>query len=139
MFRSEEAVHSRVRSKTLEWVEVMERDWQVDRLMVASDLVVTKANRNTVVELGYLGIPSISLASRLNPMDERSIANISTNRSLEAGALRPESLADCILRVLDGEVARSDDGSLAFRRQSAAVAAAKVIHRRLQSALGNKL
>ncbi|HUS84066.1 MAG TPA: hypothetical protein VMX56_02895 [Anaerolineales bacterium] len=126
-------------TESLEWVSVIEKEWQIDRLMVASDIVITKANRNTVVELEHLGIPSISLTYRLNPMDDQSIAGIRTNTPLEAAALRPEQLAERLRMVmdgdLDGDIALSDEGANAGGRRSAAAAAADIIHRRLQHTL----
>ncbi len=125
-------------SQSLDWVVVIETEWQVDRLIAASDVVITKANRNTVVEVCHLGIPSISLTYHLNPMDDLSIANIPTNTSLEASTLHPERLADCIRKELDGRSSLFHKGSLFCHRRSAASTAANIIHRRLQSVLGGQ-
>ena len=47
--------------------------------MVASDVAITKGNRNIVVELAALGIPSVSLADGLNRIDDfrTATANVS--------------------------------------------------------------
>lgn len=44
---------------------------QIDRVMVASDCAITKANRKTVMELEALGIPAIALSPGTNPVDDR--------------------------------------------------------------------
>jgi predicted glycosyltransferase len=51
-------------------VLIKESDWQIDRLMVATDLAITKANYTTVLELDTLGVPSIGLLNGHNPVDE---------------------------------------------------------------------
>lgn len=45
-------------------------DWQMDRLMVASDLVICKGSFSTTWELACLGIPSISIPDTSNPIDQ---------------------------------------------------------------------
>jgi uncharacterized protein (TIGR00661 family) len=45
-------------------------DWQMDRLMVASDLVICKGSFSITWELAYLGIPSISIPDVSNPIDQ---------------------------------------------------------------------
>jgi len=47
--------------------------WDIDRLMVASDVAVTKANRKTVFELQYLAVPTIAVTFSLNPGDDAAI------------------------------------------------------------------
>jgi hypothetical protein len=44
-------------------ITVLEREWQIDRLMVASDLATTKTNRMTVRELAFLGIRTLSITT----------------------------------------------------------------------------
>ena len=51
-------------------VTVLESDWKIDRLMVASDIVIAKVNRRTLVELAMLGIRTLSISYQLNPIDE---------------------------------------------------------------------
>lgn len=60
----------RERTRELEGVRIMTREWRIDRLMVASDVAVTKANRKTVLELESLGVPSVALSPGLNPIDD---------------------------------------------------------------------
>jgi len=79
---------------------VKERDWQVDRLMVASDLAITKANRITIRELSAVGIPSISISHGLNPIDDTLIARIPTNVALDARTLSHKLLVNSMLDAL---------------------------------------
>jgi len=55
-------------------VLVLEKYWDADRLMVASDVAVTKTNRKTVFELQYLGIPTIAASYGLNAGDDCAVA-----------------------------------------------------------------
>jgi len=48
---------------------VKDYDWKMDRLMVASDLVICKGTFMTTWELACLGIPSISIPDISNPVD----------------------------------------------------------------------
>jgi uncharacterized protein (TIGR00661 family) len=49
---------------------VKDYDWKMDRLMVASDLVICKGTFSTTWELAYLGVPSISVPDLDNPIDQ---------------------------------------------------------------------
>jgi uncharacterized protein (TIGR00661 family) len=49
---------------------VKDYDWKMDRLMVASDLVICKGTFMTTWELAYLGVPSISVPDLSNPVDQ---------------------------------------------------------------------
>ncbi len=49
---------------------VKDFDWKMDRLMVASDLVICKGTFSTTWELAYLGVPSISIPDINNPIDQ---------------------------------------------------------------------
>jgi predicted glycosyltransferase len=71
-------------------VTVLEREWRIDRLMVACDLAVTKTNRMTVRELAALGIRTLSVTYGLNPPDEQSIAGLRTNTTISVEELTAE-------------------------------------------------
>lgn len=71
----------------------------IDRTIVASDLVITKATRNTAFELSSLGIPSISVSFGLNPVDDHRVPQITT-RALRARGLSGASFAQHIKEVL---------------------------------------
>lgn len=60
----------REKTREREDVRIMERDWRIDRLIAASDAAITKANRKTVLELEFLGLPSVALSPELNPIDD---------------------------------------------------------------------
>ncbi|HUP02754.1 MAG TPA: hypothetical protein VMU19_02115 [Bryobacteraceae bacterium] len=83
-------------------VRVMEEDMAIDRLMVASDLVITKGNRTTVFEAASFGIPSITVSAGVNWPDDVANAHVRTNASLRAGAVNPEELARRMRAAIDG-------------------------------------
>jgi hypothetical protein len=71
---------------------VKKDDWQLDRLMVASNLVITRGSRNTMNELSALGIPSISLSYGLNWPDDVVANRIATNVHLNVQGLTSSTL-----------------------------------------------
>ena len=75
-------------------VIVKSDDAPFDRMMAACDLAVTKGNRNTVLELAALGVPSVSISHGLNSIDDIRTARIGTNRTLYADGLDSATLAD---------------------------------------------
>jgi hypothetical protein len=81
-------------------VIIKQHDWQIDRLMVASDLVITKSNRVTLRELNALGIPSISLSHATNWPDDVVAAQISTNLLLDVKGLDGAALSAHIVEKL---------------------------------------
>lgn len=83
----------------MEGVRVLESHSPIEELMVASDVVVTKANRGTTLELSALGVPSVSLSYRLNPVDEALVGRIHTNVALHAGSIDGPFLADVLGRA----------------------------------------
>jgi spore coat polysaccharide biosynthesis predicted glycosyltransferase SpsG len=87
----------RTKTGTRDNVFVVEHEWQIDRLMVASDVAITKANRKTVIELESLGIPSVALSAGLNPIDDARA------RSCEGVTFRLISETDAELLVSDLE------------------------------------
>lgn len=70
--------------------------WPIERLIVASDIVVTKANRGTTYEAAALGVPSVSLSFGLNPIDDIIVSRISSNLPLHARGLSSSYLAQCL-------------------------------------------
>ena len=59
---------------------VLQAEWQIDRLMCAADLAITKCSRNTSRELAALGIRTLSVSYGLNPADEQSMAPLASSR-----------------------------------------------------------
>lgn len=81
-------------------ITVRESDWQIDRLMAASDLAITKSNRKTVKELESLGIWSISLTHGLNAPDDAVTGKVSTNRLLDAKSTTAAALAETMRELI---------------------------------------
>jgi hypothetical protein len=79
---------------------VVEREWTIERLMVASDVALTKTNRTTVLELHHLGIPTINLSWGLNPIDDRIVRSLDGVVWLNAAADTCTDLAEAI-RTID--------------------------------------
>ena len=85
-------------------ITILGSDWQIDRLMVASDLVITKANRMTVIELASLGIRTLSLSYGLNPVDEKCVADLEGNETIAISALTTAQLRLALARPEPAEV-----------------------------------
>jgi UDP-N-acetylglucosamine:LPS N-acetylglucosamine transferase len=107
-------------------VIVKERDWKIDRLMVASDVVITKANRKTVLELESLGIPSVALSMELNPIDDARTRSCESVTFRLASEMDAELLASDISRAMSRgpfqvEKPRPEKGATIAARQIAAV------------------
>jgi hypothetical protein len=79
----------------------------IETLMVASDVVITKANRGTTIDLSRLAIPSIALSHGLNPVDEKIIARLHTNLLLHARGIDPPFLT----AILEQAIAASHAGA----------------------------
>lgn len=113
----------------LEWLE------EPERIMIASDLAITKGTYNVGKELEAIGVPSISLSHGRNPIDDHYSRCLSNNTFLYADETSPRTLIshmEALLQRGPGK-ARSDvmDGSGAVR------AAEWLIH--LLSSLTEKL
>jgi UDP:flavonoid glycosyltransferase YjiC (YdhE family) len=65
-------------------VSIVRQQSPIERLMVASDLVVTKANRGTTIEAARLAVPSLSLSFGINRIDETIIPRLHSNLPLQA-------------------------------------------------------
>jgi hypothetical protein len=81
---------------------VLKEDWAIDRLMAASDLVITKGNRTTVCEAAYLGVPSISISAGVNWPDDVAIAHVPSNSALRAGGVNAAALAQLMAEKIAG-------------------------------------
>jgi UDP-N-acetylglucosamine:LPS N-acetylglucosamine transferase len=89
------------RARNHPYLSVVRIDPEIDRLMAASDLAITKANRVTCVELGVLGIPSISVTFDLNPPDDEVVMRIPSNVHLRAKEIDAASLARIMSETLE--------------------------------------
>ena len=81
---------------------VLKEDWAIDRLMVASDLVITKGNRTTVYEAASLGVPSISISAGVNWPDDVAIARVRSNSALRARDVNAAALAQLMVERIAG-------------------------------------
>jgi hypothetical protein len=81
-------------------VMVWKQHSPIEELMVASDLVITKANRGTTIDLARLGVPSVSLSHGLNPIDETLVPRIPSNTALDARGVSPRFLARVLVAAL---------------------------------------
>jgi hypothetical protein len=100
-------------------ITILESHWPIDSLMVASDIVITKVNRRTLVELAMLGIRSLSISYGLNPIDEVRAATLPGNRTIPAHAFQPEMLGEAL--------AQPEPEPRRFRSRSCAAEIAKMI------------
>jgi hypothetical protein len=83
-------------TKQREDIVIVEQLWPIEQLMVASDVILTKGNRGTIMEAAYLGIPSISLSNGLNPVEDFIVPRIQSNLALRVKGIDYEYLSSCI-------------------------------------------
>jgi UDP-N-acetylglucosamine:LPS N-acetylglucosamine transferase len=107
-------------------VTVLKELAPIEQLMVASDLVLTKANRGTTVELASLGIPSVSLSFGLNPIDEMIIPRIATNTALHARSVDADFLSEVMTEVLSRQDDAGSQASRDYQQGGARVVAAEI-------------
>jgi len=79
---------------------LLREDWKIDRLMAASNVLITKANRLTVYEAAALGLPSVSLSNGANWPDDVAVANVDSNTPLVAESVTPELLVEAIMESI---------------------------------------
>ena len=103
-------------------IQILEPRTDIETLMIASDLGITKANRITTLEFWALGVPSISISHGLNPIDDWRVAHIPTNRALRAGCVTPSLLADLLTTSIQQVASRSHQlvNNAGLGRQNAA-------------------
>jgi hypothetical protein len=68
-------------------------DSEFDRTMAASDLAITKGNRNVVLELAAMGVPAVSMSHGLNVIDDLRTAALPNNRTVSYEDMDPPKLA----------------------------------------------
>ena len=64
--------------------------------LLASDVLITTGNRTPILEAHALGIPSISISSGHNPIDDQRNCRVPTNMALRTKGLTAQVLKDCI-------------------------------------------
>jgi uncharacterized protein (TIGR00661 family) len=85
---------------------VKDFDWKMDRLMVASDLVICKGTFSTTWELAYLGIPSISIPDINNPIDQIHVYRMDKHNltlRIDPRKLNKSYLLENIKEILDSK------------------------------------
>ncbi len=98
---------------------VLERCWEIDRLMAATDVAITKMNRMTIFELHELMIPTIGLSFDLNPIDDRAVGGLEGFVRLSATDLAPEILSEAILDLYRAPITPRTRASTANARTCA--------------------
>jgi hypothetical protein len=90
----------------LDGISIFKPQLEFSPILVASDLIITKGNRTPLLECEVMGIPSISISSGLNAVDDYRIGRISSNTALRLRGLNCKSLRDHMLKSLEsaGEV-----------------------------------
>ena len=96
----------RERTATMPNVIVESYVSEIDRIMVAADIAITKANRKTVLELDYLGVPSISISAGANPIDHFRAGLFPNHTMLPAGA-EPSQVVSAIQAALSRPIVNS--------------------------------
>jgi UDP-N-acetylglucosamine:LPS N-acetylglucosamine transferase len=81
---------------------VVRRDWQMDRLMAATDVAITKANRMTVLELDSLGIPSVALSPKVNRIDDKIVGSLESVSFYELDRMDAQTLRQELCSLLGG-------------------------------------
>jgi UDP-N-acetylglucosamine:LPS N-acetylglucosamine transferase len=81
-------------------VRVLDTYWPMDRLMVATDVAITKSNRASIFELDALGIWSIAISFGLNPMDDAAVARLDGIPVIQGEQLTAQNLLDTIHQQL---------------------------------------
>lgn len=67
-------------------LSVVEFDPRIDRLICAADIAITKCNRKTLLELDWLGVPSVSIRNETNPIDFQRACALPLNLVLPEAA-----------------------------------------------------
>jgi predicted glycosyltransferase len=80
-------------------VTILDFEPQIDRIMAAADVAITKTTRKTTLELESLGIPQIAISSGVNPIDDHRAARVAGLRLLKTESLTPAGLASQIFAV----------------------------------------
>jgi len=117
----QDAARIRKYTKKRSDITVLEADWQIDRLMVACNLAITKTNRITVQELASLGIRTLSVDYGLNSIGCERIAHLRANRTI--------AIDDLNAGVIEASLHQREPAPLQTRRQSCASALSEILCR----------
>jgi hypothetical protein len=89
-------------------VTVLRTCWPTDRLIVASDLVITKTNRGSIMEAASLGVRTLSITYGMNPIDELLARHIRSGCVLHHKGIDSSRLATVIASELTQTLLRPD-------------------------------
>jgi spore coat polysaccharide biosynthesis predicted glycosyltransferase SpsG len=92
-------------------IVIKDFDWEMDRLMVASDLVICKGTFSTTWELAYLGIPSISVPDISNPIDQIHVNRMdkyNLTLRIDPRKLNKSILLENIKKILNSKHKKTD-------------------------------
>jgi predicted glycosyltransferase len=92
----EDAPVLRTRTANRPDVTILDFEPQIDRIMAAADVAITKTTRKTTLELESLGIPQIALCYGLNPIDEKRLQIVEGAIGAVAAEFDPTRLAALI-------------------------------------------
>jgi hypothetical protein len=84
-------------------ITILQHHSPIERLMVASDLVITKSNRGTTIDAARLLVPSLSLSFGFNRIDEAIIPRLHSNVPLQVRGIDAPYLSATIDRLLRSE------------------------------------
>ena len=90
---------------------VKDFDWKMDRLMVASDLVICKGTFSTTWELAYLGVPSVSIPDINNPIDQIHVNRMDKNNltlRIDPRRLNKSCLLENIKKIFESKEIREE-------------------------------
>jgi hypothetical protein len=88
-------------------ISVLRTCWPTDRLLVASDLVVTKTNRGSIMEAASLGVRTLSVTYGLNPVDELLARHIHSGIVLNYRGINSAILSSYLEAELEHSLAQS--------------------------------
>ncbi len=72
----------------------------IERLLSAADVIITKGTRGITYDAAAVGVPSISLSLGQNSIDDLIVPRIHSNLALNANAVEPNMLAQCIMNSI---------------------------------------
>jgi len=108
--------------------------FDLDALMVASDLVICRGGHNTLWELAALGLPSISIPPKRanNPMADvyaRNMAQRGTTIIIDEDELTPQKLAEAVTALVETELGNrlANRGRQLTQKRGDAEAVAKIL------------
>lgn len=121
-------------------VIVKDYDWKIDKLIIASDLVICAGTFTTLWELAFLGIPSISIPDAHNPVDNmhaKNMAKLNITIVVEPKTLNPDALIRKIDVILGSPATwdKMSQAGLNLNKYRGQEGAARIVNDYLKSAL----